>query len=662
MNNINMGEKINWKLLIKHVTEDTKKYANKISITNLVKLLKKLSDAYYNKKNSLVPDSVYDELRDILSKRDPKNLYLREIGAPIKGNKKKIKLPFPMGSLDKIKPSDESIKKLEPWIKKHNNKNKNNYILSDKLDGSSVQLYKDNKGDFHLYSRGDGLVGHDISHLLPFILKNVRIDIIPKHSSIRGELIINKKDAIKLKDKMKNARAGVNGLVNSKTVDKEVAEASQYVTYNILHPRYLQEEQLRLLNEFGFKVVNFKVVDKINEKMLTNYLELRRKESEFTIDGIVCIDNSQIYEHEGGNPEYGFAFKTIYDEQMVEAKVVQVIWEESKDRYLKPRIEIEPVELVGTTVTYATAFNAKYIVDNKIGKGSILKIVKSGDVIPYILEVLKPSSSGKPDLPDREYDWNESGVDLVLRGDSNLVKIKIIDHFFSTIGVKYISEGIITNLVNNGYNSIKKILEADREDLYEIKGLGEKIVNKIYDDIDEVLSKVDLPTFMASSNKFGRGLGKKKLQEVIKIYPNIMTSNWTKKEMIDNILEVQGFSDKLATYFSDNFSKFIKFYEEINEIHDISRFMKVIESSETESSSKSDNIFENMTIVFTGFRDKASEDLITSNGGKVTNSVSGKTSLVVRADDEVDSSKIRTAKQLGIKIITRTEFINEYLQ
>lgn len=650
-----MGEKINWKLLIKHVTEDTKKHANKLSITNLVKLLKKLSDAYYNKKKSLVPDSVYDELRDILSKRDPKNSYLKEIGAPIKGNKKKIKLPFPMGSLDKIKPSDDSIKKLEPWIKKHKGK----YILSDKLDGSSVQLFKDNNGDFHLYSRGDGLVGHDISHLLPFILKNVRIDIIPKHSSVRGELIINKGDAERLKDKMKNARAGVNGLVNSKTVDKEVAEVSQYITYNILHPRYLQEEQLKLLNEFGFKVVNYKIVDKINEKILTNYLELRRKESEFTIDGIVCIDNSQVYEHEEGNPDYGFAFKTIYDEQMTEAKVVQVIWEESKDRYLKPRIEIEPVELVGTTVTYATAFNAKYIVDNKIGKGSVLKLVKSGDVIPYILEVLKPSSSGKPDLPDREYDWNETGVDLILKGKSDLVKIKIIEHFFSTIGVKYISEGIITNLVNNGYNSIKKILNADREDLYEIKGLGEKIINKIYDDIDKVFSKVDLPTFMSASNKFGRGLGTRKLQEVIKMYPNIMTSNWTKKEMIDNILEVQGFSDKLANNFTDNFPKFMKFYEEINEIQDISRFTEMLTVHESETS-KSDT-FDNMIIVFTGFRDKDMEDLITSNGGKVTNSVSKKTTLLVRADNEEDSNKIRTAKQLGVKIISRTEFLNMFI-
>jgi NAD-dependent DNA ligase len=650
-----MGEKINWKLLIKHVIEDTKKYANKLSITNLVKLLKKLSDAYYNKKESLVPDSVYDELRDILNKRDPKNSYLKEIGSPIKGTKKKIKLPFPMGSLDKIKPSDDSIKKLEPWIKKHKGK----YILSDKLDGSSVQLYKDNNGDFHLYSRGDGLVGHDISHLLPFILKNVRIDVIPKNLSVRGELIINKVDAERLKGKMKNTRAGVNGLVNSKTVDKEVAEVSQYITYNILHPRYLQEEQLKLLNEFGFKVVNYEIVDKINEKILTNYLELRRKQSEFTIDGIVCIDNSQVYEHEEGNPDYGFAFKTIYDEQMTEAKVVQVIWEESKDKYLKPRIEIEPVELVGTTVTYTTAFNAKYIVDNKIGKGAILKLVKSGDVIPYILEVLKPSSTGKPELPDREYDWNETGVDLILRGESNLVKIKLIEHFFSTIGVKYISEGIITNLVNNGYNSIKKILNAEREDLYEIKGLGEKIVNKIYDDIDQVFKKIDLPTFMAASNKFGRGLGTKKLQEVIKKYPNIMTSNWTKKEMIDNILEVQGFSDKLANNFTDNFPKFLKFYEEINEIQDISRFMDII-SETSESSTKSDT-FENMTIVFTGFRDKDMEDLITSNGGKVTNSVSKKTTLLVRADNEEDSNKIRTAKQLGVNIITRTEFMKKFI-
>jgi NAD-dependent DNA ligase len=643
-----MTERIKWKELIEHVTEKSS-YGNKISINTLSKLLKKLSDAYYNKKNSLVPDSVYDSLRDILSKRDPKNPYLKEIGAPIKGNKKKVKLPYPMGSLEKIKPKDDSIKKLESWIKEYTGK----YILSDKLDGSSAQFYKDDKDELHLYSRGDGLVGHDISHLLPFIIKKVRIDIIPKNTSVRGEMIINKKDAERLKDKMKNARAGVNGLINSKTVDQEVANVSQFITYSVLHPRYLQSEQLRLLNEFCFKVVEYKIVDKINEKILTDYLDLRRNECEFTIDGIVCIDNSKIHEHTEGNPDYGFAFKNIYDEQMAEAEVVQVIWEESKDKYLKPRIEIKPIELVGTTVTYATAFNAKYIVDNKIGKGTILKIIKSGDVIPYIFEVVKPSK--KPDLPDREYEWNETNVDLILKGETNLVKIKIIDHFFSTVGVKYISEGIITNLVNNGYNTVQKILEADKNELYKIKGVGEKIVNKIYDDIENVFKEIDLPTFMAASNKFGRGLGKKKINEVVKTYPNILINDWSRKEIIGKIINVSGFSDKTATMFADGLPKFKKFYDEINNIIDISRFTEF--NSETSSET---GTFNNEIIVFTGFRDKKLEDYIISNGGKVTTSVSKKTTLVIRADNEETSSKIETAKLNKVPIITKSEFMKKY--
>ena len=110
--------------------------AENLTIDELVKLLTKLADAYYNTDKPLVPDNVYDILFDNLKERDPDNKFLKEVGAKVKADRKKIKLPYPMGSLDKIKPNTGF---LEPWIKK----NKGPYIISDKLDGVSAQIYRD---------------------------------------------------------------------------------------------------------------------------------------------------------------------------------------------------------------------------------------------------------------------------------------------------------------------------------------------------------------------------------------------------------------------------------------------------------------------------------------------------------------------------------------
>ena len=101
----------------------------------------------------------------------------------------------------------------------------------------------------------------------------------------------------------------------------------------------------------------------------------------------------------------------VLQDQIAEAKVVGVLWSASKDGYLKPRIKIEPIVLCGVDIEYATGFNGKFIRDNRINIGSIVKLVRSGDVIPHIIEVVQPSKY--PNLPDIEYDWTESGVDTV---------------------------------------------------------------------------------------------------------------------------------------------------------------------------------------------------------------------------------------------------------
>jgi DNA ligase (NAD+) len=643
--------------LIKLIQADYKKQSQKLSISDLVKVLKKLSDVYYNTGESLVSDLIYDELRDTLEERDPENPFLEEVGAPVKGTKNKVKLPFAMGSLTKIKPDTGA---LDKWSKKY----KGPYIVSDKLDGASVQLYKDKKGNTMLYSRGKSIEGQDISHLIPYVTSKNSIKNLPNNTSVRGELIISKKNFEKVSSYLKNARNAVSGLVNSKTVDMKVAKLTELVTYAVLYPRDIQSHQMKLLEKCEFNVVPYKKVKKLDENTMKKYLLERKNDSKYEMDGLVCVDDSDIYEETGGYPDYAFAFKMLLDDQTAIATIVKILWDPSMDGYIKPTIEIKPIELIGVTVTYATAHNAKFIVDNNLGPGAKIKIVRSGDVIPYILEVVKEATSGKPQMPPYEYEWNETEVDLIVKNpDENIKKtiiIKQMIHFFSAMKIKYLSEGIITKLVNNGYDTIPKILKAKKEKLSKIEGLGDKMVTKIYGEIDKAFDEVDLQTFVGASHKFGRGLGRRKMEEVLNIYPNILSQNWSKREMVDKILEVPGFALKLAQLFADNFADFKKFYDEISKIKDISRFVDV-ESSDDDNSESEEQLLDGEKIVFTGFRDSDLEKCIKKMGGKVSSTVSGNTTILVHKDDADQSvSKFQKAKEKGTKIISQSAFIKKY--
>ena len=256
---------------------------------------------------------------------------------------------------------------------------------------------------------------------------------------------------------------------------------------------------------------------------------------------------------------------------MREAEIEEIIWEPTMYWYLKPVVRIKPVVLAGNvTVTYVTAHNAKYIKDNNLGKGSLISIVRSGDVIPYIDDVIEATGA---DMPDEKYMWNDSGVDIIVVDPSpeTLGKITIKQnlHFFKSIGVKFLSEGLTTKLYNHGYESIVAIVVAANTkdtELYNINGLGEKMVNKIYGQIDKALQKIKLPELMAGSLKFGRGLGKRKIVEILKIYPNILDMRTEDYQDIkNNILDVPGFSEILASKFAENLETFCIFLDDLRE-------------------------------------------------------------------------------------------------
>ena len=178
------------------IQKDPYKYGYELSIKDLVKILQHFADTYYNTGKSLVSDEIYDLLCDILRERDPSNKFLLKVGAPV-AKKKKVKLPYFMSSLEKIKPDTEAIEK---WKLKYTG----SYFVSDKMDGVSCLFIK--KDGITLYKHGDGYEGETITHLLPYIFKDFDFESLPEIVAVRGELIISKKNFEAFAKTFKNAR------------------------------------------------------------------------------------------------------------------------------------------------------------------------------------------------------------------------------------------------------------------------------------------------------------------------------------------------------------------------------------------------------------------------------------------------------------------------
>jgi DNA ligase (NAD+) len=222
------------------------------------------------------------------------------------------------------------------------------------------------------------------------------------------------------------------------------------------------------------------------------------------------------------------------------------------------------------------------------------------------------------------------------------------------MNVKYISEGIVTKLVDNGYDSIQKIVKAKPEQLEKIEGLGETIVTKIIENLTESFKISTLSQLMAASTQFGRGLGTKKLKIITKAYPNIMNDKFTKKELKEKIMLLEGFDDITADQFVDHFDEFKKFFDELEKIAPIAHLRQPSKIN------KNIGNLSGKKIVFTGFRDKALEEKIEKEGGQNSGSVSKNTNIVIYAD--TTGAKYKKAVELGITVMTPDEFKNTYFK
>lgn len=615
---------------------------NKLGKQQIEDAVKYLSDVYYNDGVSLITDENYDRLRETYIKKFGQTDKIAAVGAEVV--KEKVKLPYYMGSMDKIKPDKNN---LDRWKIAYPGQ----VCISDKLDGISALIVKQ-CGKKQLFTRGDGTIGQTISHMLPYI----QIGDLPAHEqyAIRGELIVSKAAYDKVKEGKRGARQMVSGLANQKTLTAErIAQLNliEFVAYEVIVPENLKpSDQFQFLqNHSTFHTVRWLTEPAVTIESLSTILSARKESSKYEIDGII-VGHDRVYPRQiGKNPEHAFAFKMSFADQAAITEVLKVNWEASKNGYLKPTVNFEPINIGGAIIQYASGFNARFIHDGGIGPGAFIEVIRSGDVIPYIREIKSVSPTG-PQMPEEAWHWNETNIDAILdriSGNPDVQK-RVLLNFANTLDIGNCGEGTITKLHEAGIKTIPQFLQLNEAFFEEkkIAGIGKASAKKIVTNIQEAAKKATIAQWAVGSGIFGRGMGERRLDPAFAVTPpNLAQSD----ELVQKVADLQGWSNDSAQEYVKNLPEFKKFLDQVG--------VKALPNIQELKPSPTSDRLKDLVVLFTGFRNKDIEDMIVGDGGTIADTFSKKVNVLLVKDETVNNEKVKKAKAAGIPVLTTEEFI-----
>lgn len=602
-------------------------------------------------------DGTYDELRANFKRLYPSHPYNNQVGADIRTGKEK--LPQPMPSLNQVEIGD-----VRKWVRDHPTTSE--YFVTMKLDGVSALLEYRNGQFTKAYSRGNGTEGADITrHVkhIPFVPKT-----IPNWSDeivyVRCEIIIGIKQFQQMLEDgivrgsngkpYKNARNATAGMMNATSNDPKAYQYMSCVAYECKQIDCLSKsDEFQQLAIAGFRIAeSLEVIpqSQMTDQDLSQAIDYFRNSNTYELDGVVVYCNDNLLREsdtDGENPNSAIKYKVAAADNTAIAEVIDVEWNISKLGAYKPRVNIKPTDLVGVTIQWATGHNAKFIVDNQIGAGAQVRITRSGDVIPYIEEAIKPSIEPvKLPHPGR---WNATGVDWVTSiqdlladdGEGNdilileIKKQQLLD-FFTTIGVDGLREGTIAMLMQSNLINLVDIIKLPLT-------MWERIVGsngtKIHASLHEALQGIEPWKLMGGFHSFGKGIGVRKFKALFKALGKFAHS-----PTLTQIIGVEGFEETTAQKIINGMPEFRIFLQDIEGLYSYAE----VKAAGTK--------FAGMQIVMTGFRDPDLETLIETEGGKVGSSVSSKTSVVIAKNPSDTSTKLKKARDNGTPILSVDQF------
>jgi DNA ligase (NAD+) len=590
--------------------------------------VKKYNDAY-RKGEPLISDQAYDELYDSLTE-DEKDLL--GVGTSVSDSRKQ-KLPCPMYSMNKVK----SLGEIEKWLVSKNISKDETFILTPKYDGLS--FVKDYITD-NCWTRGDGVYGQFSKEHYNILQSNKSFRPVPELEGnyTIGEVIMHKKTFNdKYANEFKNPRNLVAGLFNNKNPSQSLMDV-EYICYSVSNESMSKKETLDMLNVYNRIKVPYesKKMTEITEEFL---LDLYVKWStDFEIDGIIIEVNDvnkrkELGRERNNNPCYARAIKMFETDSAI-TEIVGITMNVSKDGRIAFVGQVTPVELDGVTVSNVTLNNASMIMENKWGVGAKVRVIRSGQVIPKIVETVE---SVEPVLPRNcpccgtELKWDENMVQLVCCNSHCDEKIKSeITSFMKIMGVEHVSDGVVDQLYAHGYKSIERILWAKVSDFEKIEGFGKRKAEIVFNSITSKLKDVELCKVQHALNCFP-GLGSKKLK---------LLEHFEEKPSFLEVVSIDGFSEKSAMVYLNNIERF---WDKLSRLP--------IDVREPSLDVPSGNKCDGMVVCFTGVRDKDLEAQIEDNGGKVASSVSKKTTHLICKDRDSTSGKVKKARDLDIEIL-----------
>lgn len=652
-------------------------------VKELRKQLDYYAKLYYDEDNPAISDFEYDmmmnELKN-LEKEFPnlidKDSLTQKVGGTVKEGFEKVVHEVPLQSLQDIF-SFEELEEFRERVKKAEEKyeiKENKFVVETKIDGLSVSLEYKNGEFVRGATRGNGEVGEDVTENLKTI-KNIpkklkeNINII-----VRGEVFIGKKEFDEMNEEREilgetlfaNARNAAAGSLRQ--LDSKIA-ASRPLDIFIFNVQKIEDknfnshyEELLYLEKIGFNVNPVKIPCETIDESIKAIKKIGndREKLSFGIDGaVIKVDNLELREKMGTTaktPRWAIAYK--YPPEKKETLLKDIICQVGRTGAITPMAILEPVKVAGSTISKTTLHNEDFIKERDLKIGDTVVIQKAGDVIPEVVGVNKKKRNGT----EKDFEMPEvcpvCGAPAVREDGEAALRctgiecpaksLRTIIHFASreAMNIDGLGYKIIEQLIEKGLiSNIADIYTLTLEDVASLKKNGTKFAQNLIDSIENSKQN-DLYRLIAALGIRHVGVkGAKILAKKYKTMDNLMKASFESLALVDDIGEIT--ADSIYTFLKND-----QTIDLINRLKKSGVNMKAIEDE------NADNRFEGKTFVLTGSLEKytrqEASDIIEKFGGKVSGSVSKKTSYVLAGEEA--GSKLKKAQNLGIAIISEEQF------
>lgn len=660
----------------------------KIRMQELVEKTSYYAEKYYNEDESEISDFEYDmlmvELKN-LEKNFPnlidKNSYTQHVGGNVKSGFKKVEHKVPLLSMQdifNIEEIEDFVKKIKKQALEEKIENQN-FVVETKIDGLTASLeYVD--GVFVRGStRGNGNIGEDVTENLKTI-KSIPQTLSEKVTiTVRGEVFISSKDFEELNARRekdgeelfanaRNAAAGSLRQLDSKITKKRPLDIYVYNIQEIEGKEISSHnEALIYLKKLGFNINPIKILCKDEKEVVDaiKYIGNERNNLTFGIDGaVIKVDDLKFRDILGNtakNPRWQIAYK--YPPEQKSTKLIDIVCNVGRTGVITPLAILEPVIVAGSTISKTTLHNEDFIREKDLKIGDVVVIQKAGDVIPEIVNVVKEKRNGsekdfvmptvcpvcgsKAERIEGESAVKCTGAECPAKLYRNLV------HFVSreAMNIDGLGENIINELLEkNLINNIADIYNLKFEDIASLKKNGTKFATNLINAIESSKENDLYRLITALGIVHIGGKASKVLARKFKTMENLVNASFEELSDIGDIGPIMARS--IVDFFGQEQTKIL-----LKRLYDAGVNMKSLDIEEEDSR------FEGKTFVLTGSlenytRDQAS-NIIEKFGGKVSGSVSKKTSYLLAGEDA--GSKLTKAQSLGVTIISEKEF-NDMIQ